>query len=85
MKLKDLKLFIDSLTEAQLDQDFRIVMDGEVYSCEEPEVIKDDIYVNNHDEEDNGTLEELKSIQPDFDITDYYESNQKGMVFFSID
>jgi len=83
--LSDLKKFLESLTESQLSQRINVILDNENYLCEEVTEITENIFVNNYDEEDYGTIEELKNAHGHIDMSDYHESNQKGLIYFSID
>ncbi len=89
-KLKDLKQFLDSLTDAQLDQKFTITLDNYFYFSPEVDMTPEPIYINTGNEQEFGTIAELKELYSEadgeiFDINDYYESDRLGNIYFSID
>lgn len=86
--LLDLRNFLSVLTVEQLQQPVNISFDDDmVHELSGHEIVEQDIYVNNSDEEDIGTLEELKGFYPEESkdenfMDDYKVATPKGTIFF---
>jgi len=85
---QDLKDFINTLTEEQLKKICYVMVDDNTYGKPllEPFKIDHDVYVNKHDEEDCGSLEELRvAHEEDFKEEDYELATPKGTPFLWIE
>jgi hypothetical protein len=80
----DLAEKINELTSEQRESQVYMSFDDEnrFRRIESLETIPEDVYVNKHDDEDSGSLEDLKSAwQEDFKKSDYRLSTKKGTPF----
>lgn len=82
--LGDAKKFLNSLTKQQLTEPFSISFDDcPVQELIGHEVVKTPIYVALDDNEDIGTIRELKQIHgKDFNRSNYRLCTPKGTIFF---
>lgn len=80
----DLLQALQKMTEEQLKQSVRVVNGDEDYTIKIASIseIGDDLYVNKEDDEDGGTLDDLKDVHgEDFKEEDYELSTPKTRIF----
>ena len=85
---KELKEFVNSIPEEQLDKTASIMVGDEspARDLNEPFFTVNDIYVNKQDYDDCGTLEELKELHGEEFVQDNYLLNtKKGTAFLWMD
>jgi hypothetical protein len=81
--LDDLKDFLDTLTEDQLQQPILLADEDDPVRNIYPSISEDDLYYNSDEPGDCGTLAELKDIWGnDFHQEEYTISFPKGTVLF---
>lgn len=88
IKWKDLKKFVNDLNEDQLENTVHVfIEDADVASpITEAFLMEDDIYSNEDEPEDCGSLEDLKSAHmEDFDESQYRICTPKGTPFLYIE
>lgn len=81
---EELKEFVNSIPEDQLNDGayIQIADDYNARPLNEPFFTVNDIYVNKEDNEDCGTLEELKDLHgSEFNQEDYLLTTKKGSPF----
>lgn len=84
IKWKDIKKFANSLTDEQLEKNAFVLVsdDSKGRGVKDAALTENDIYVNNEDYEDCGTLGDLKEIHgEDFKISEYTLSTHAGTPF----
>ncbi len=84
--LKELKEFLITLNDEQLSQPIYILKDDDpIHAIEEAGIQKEDIYCNIADNEDCGSMKDLKEIHgDDFNESEYKLSwLKKGTIFFA--
>lgn len=83
--LRDLKEFLNSLTEDQLVQPIKIEFEESPFLYARKIVVTTkDFYVNMFDSEDFGTLEELQEIHKEnFELTDYRIHESAGTIYLT--
>lgn len=85
---KELKEFVNSIPESQLEKNASILVGDESPArvLNEPFFAVNDIYTNKHDYEDCGTLDELKDLYGDeFVKDDYVLITKQGTAFLWMD
>ncbi|WP_185273873.1 hypothetical protein [Chryseobacterium indologenes] len=85
---RELKEFVNSIPEEQLEKTASLMVGDEFIARDlnEPYFSVQDIYVNKHDYEDCGSLDELKDLHGDEFVQDDYVLNTKqGTAFLWMD
>jgi hypothetical protein len=79
--LKNLQEFLNGLTPEQLSQKV-FYTEEQSHTITEVEILEYDVFVNKHDVDEFGTIEELKeNLGEDFDIENYIVATPKGTIF----
>lgn len=81
---KDLLNELQQLTPEQLEQSATIIIEDDSYGKQIASIspMEEDLYMNNDDDEDGGTIEQLKEIHgQDFKLEDYHICTPKGRIF----
>jgi len=80
----DLKNFIPTLSEDQLQQEVLINLEDEPVKRVEPEILDEDIYQSIDEPEEGGTLTDLKeALGDEFNIDEFRISFPKGTVILT--
>jgi hypothetical protein len=81
--LADLKNFLETLSDEDLEQPARIAgNDGPDSFISNAGETFTDVWMNKHDSDDHGSLDDLKAYHEDFEIDDYRKIASRGEIYF---